>query len=47
MIKEATSSSPIMLVGDDTEIIETVVRVADKDGYPVIPAARDEEAVRL
>lgn len=47
MIKEATLSSPIMLVGDDPEIIETVARVAGKDDYPVIPAARDEEAVRL
>ena len=33
MIKEAKVSSPIMLVGDNPEIMETVARVSRKDSY--------------
>jgi DNA-binding response OmpR family regulator len=42
MITEATSSSPIMLIGDDTEITETMARAAGKRGYRVKPAAREK-----
>jgi DNA-binding NtrC family response regulator len=47
MIKEARLYSPIMRVGDDPEIIETVVRMAGKNSSRVIPSALHEDAVRL
>jgi two-component system, NtrC family, response regulator HydG len=47
IIQQATLNPPILQVGDDPEIIETVKRKQGKAGYEVISGALGEEAARI
>jgi DNA-binding NtrC family response regulator len=45
LIKEAAASQPILIVDDDADICQTLTRVLELEGYPVLVAGSGEEAV--
>ena len=47
LIKEAAQSQAILIVDDDDDILETMSRAFEVEGYRVLAAASGEEAVKL
>ncbi|MFC1964157.1 response regulator [Chloroflexota bacterium] len=47
MINEASVPGPILLVDDDTDILETMTRALKKEGYEVVGADSGEQAMVL
>ena len=47
LIKEATLSGSILIVDDDEDILQTMTRALELEGYQVLAADSGEEAVRI
>ncbi len=47
LIKQAAASQPVLIVDDDEDILVTMTRALESQGYPVLAASSAEEAVSL
>jgi len=45
LINDATLQGPVLIVDDDEDILDTMTRALEREGFQVLPAASGEEAV--